>query len=224
MLIDEIFANFGKALAAYQRRLVRNDAPFDEFVAALKEGGGDGLDALSDEAVQGLDLFVGKALCVDCHSGHQFTNFEFHNLGLAPRSWMSETPDVGRSAGLAMVAGSDFSANGPHSDAPDSEAAKILNYLREANFYSDGQFKTPGLRNVAERAPYMHGGHHGSLSENIEFYGDLQEDPDVGIRDPLLQQVNLDADEVDALVAFLESLTGAALPEELTVQPESPSL
>ncbi len=222
MIVDEIFANFGKALAAYQRRLVRNEAPFDEFVAALREGG-DGVDAISEEAIRGLALFVGKAQCVDCHNGHQLTNFEFHNLGLEPRSWMPAEPDPGRSAGLATVGMSDFSANGPHSDAPDGEAARLLSYIREPDFHSDGQFKTPGLRNVAERAPYMHGGHHGSLSENVEFYGDLQEDPVIGIRDPLLQQVNLNTEEVNALVAFLESLSGALLPHELMVAPATPA-
>ncbi len=221
--INEIFANFGKAVAAYQRRLIRNEAPFDDFVAALRDGDEEGLEVLSEQAIEGLELFVGDAECVDCHGGHQFSNFEFHNLGLEPRSWMPDDPDAGRSEGLHTVIDSDFSAHGPHSDAPDGEMAQLLSFLPEPDFHTDGRFKTPGLRNIAERAPYMHGGHVGNLNEVVEFYSDLQEDPVIGIRDPLLQQVNLSNSEVEAVVAFMESLTGAPLPDELIEAPDSPA-
>lgn len=221
--IDEIFANFGKALAAYQRRLVRNDADFDRFVEALREGDEQGLDAISEEAREGLRIFVDDGNCVDCHTGPQMTNLEFHNLGLSARDWMPDPPDVGRSGGIEELLGSDFSAAGPHSDAPDSEAARLLDFLPEPGFDTDGAFKTPGLRNVAERAPFMHGGHLGSLEESIDFYSDLQEDPPVGLRDPLLQQLNLTGADTDALVAFMEALTGQPLAEDLTRAPEAPT-
>ncbi len=221
--IDRVFANFGKALAAYQRRLIRNDSDFDRFVAALRDGDDADLDILSDEAREGLRLFVDDANCVDCHGGHQMTNFEFHNLGLSPRNWMPDDPDRGRSAGLEGVIESDFTARGPFSDAPDSDAALLLDFLPEPAFATDGAFKTPGLRNVAERAPYMHGGHLATLEETIDFYSDLQEDPPVGLRDPLVQQLNLTRDEVSALVAFMEALSGDPLPSELTQAPDTPS-
>jgi cytochrome c peroxidase len=220
--VDQVFANFGKAIAAYQRRLVRNEAPFDRFVEGLRSADAEAIDALTEEAQRGLQLFVDKGKCVDCHGGTQMTNLEFHNLGLAPREWMPDQNDPGRSAGLASLTDRTFTAAGPHSDDPDGEAARLLDYLVDPAFATDGAFKTPGLRNVADRAPYMHGGHLGTLAEVVDFYSDLQEDPSVGIRDPLLQQVNLDQQEVEAIVEFLEHLSGDPLPQELVTQPESP--
>ena len=67
-------------------------------------------------------------------------------------------------------------------------------------------FKTPGLRNVALTAPYMHDGSLETLEAVVRFYraggGELPG------RDPLLRPLTLDAEEIADLVAFLESLTG----------------
>ena len=67
-------------------------------------------------------------------------------------------------------------------------------------------FKTPGLRNVEQTAPYMHDGSLGTLEEVVEFYnkgGEVGEH-----RSNLIQPLNLTESQKADLVAFLKSLTG----------------
>jgi cytochrome c peroxidase len=71
-IINRIFVNFGMAIAAYIAKLNSIDSPFDRYVA------GD-TTAISKSAKNGLKLFVGKANCVECHSGPNFTDEKFHN-------------------------------------------------------------------------------------------------------------------------------------------------
>ena len=72
-----------------------------------------------------------------------------------------------------------------------------------------GKFKTPGLRNIAITAPYMHNGMFKSLMEVIEFYNDPGKIvPNSINRDSLLAKpLGLTNDEKKDLEAFLLSLT-----------------
>jgi cytochrome c peroxidase len=65
-----------KAIASFERTVVSGDAPFDRW----RRGE---LHAMSEDARQGFALFTGKANCAACHSGWNFTDNSFHNLGLA---------------------------------------------------------------------------------------------------------------------------------------------
>jgi len=69
-----------------------------------------------------------------------------------------------------------------------------------------GAFKTPTLRNVTQTAPYMHDGSEATLHQVVDFYNKG------GVKNPQLSKevkpLNLQDDEIDDLVAFLESLTG----------------
>jgi len=69
-----------------------------------------------------------------------------------------------------------------------------------------GAFKTPTLRDVTLHAPYMHDGSIKTLREVVELYnrGGLKNP----FLDPKLQPLNLARDEIDALVKFMEALTG----------------
>ncbi|MGY8689456.1 MAG: cytochrome c peroxidase, partial [Verrucomicrobiales bacterium] len=71
------------------------------------------------------------------------------------------------------------------------------------------QFKTPSLRNVALTPPYMHDGSINTLKEVVEFYNRAESAGE-------LLPLQLDDAESNALVAFLESLTGerASIPLE----------
>lgn len=73
--INEIFVNSGKAMAAYLRRLRSASAPYDRWLA-----GDPG--AMTPAAQRGLRLFMGKAECIMCHNGPNFTDWRFHNLGV----------------------------------------------------------------------------------------------------------------------------------------------
>lgn len=218
--INRVMANVGKAIAAYERKLVSKDAPFDTFMEGLEAGDPQKVNALSTEAKRGLRLFIGKAGCNECHSGPLLSDRAFHNLGLPDREWLPES-DLGRYAGIPTVKQDPFNARGPFSAAPDGNMAEEVRFVVQKS-ENRGQFKTPTLRNVSKTAPYMHGGHFETLEEVIEFYADLDPQVDVGHREFTLERFDITDAEVDDLVAFLKSLEGQPVDDKLTEQPESP--
>jgi len=199
---SRVAANFGKALEAYERRLQRGDAPFDRFVAGAAQ-------ALSDSARRGWKLFAGRGNCRSCHSGPAFTDGEFHNIGIPPLAG-GKPEDPARYAGIDLVRADPFNARGEFSDAREGERALELETLERTpqNF---GEYRTPSLRNVALTAPYMHQGQLKTLAEVVNFYSTLEGATPIGHhQEQVLQPLKLSASEAADLVAFLESLTGAA--------------
>lgn len=162
-----------KAIAAYERTILSGNAPYDRFRA------GDST-ALTAPARRGLALFEGKARCGTCHTGFNFTDESYHNLGVGMDR---ANPDLGRHA---------VSKREEHK----------------------GAFKTPTLRDVARRPPYMHDGSAGSLAEVIAFYNRG------GTPNPWLsgevRPLGLTTEEQADLVAFLEALTGEVAAEVST--------
>ncbi|MEM9382454.1 MAG: cytochrome c peroxidase [Planctomycetota bacterium] len=214
--IDRVYVHVGKAIAAYQRLLVRGDAPFDTFVAGLLEGDEERIAALSPAAQRGLRLFLGRANCVLCHSGPAFSDGEFHNNSL-PTLHGGEARDAGRYDGARVVADSAFNAAGPHSDAPDGEAASRVRRLRRTS-ESWGEFRTPSLRNLANRAPFMHQGQLADLGAVLSFYSDLAGATGRNHhQEQILVPLRLSETESAELEAFLASLEGAPASSELLV-------
>lgn len=215
MLADSAFANFGKAIAAYERRLLSTDSSFDRFVAGDEA-------AIDAAARRGLDLFIGKGFCINCHQGPNFSDGDFHNLGLAQTGEHVPAQDIGRFGGLLSLAVDRFNGAGPYSDDAAAGLEKLQALKLEDT--SIGAFRTPTLRAVASTAPYMHAGQLRSLRDVVEFYnrgGDgsgFEGTPDPRIGPPL----GLDDREIDDLVAFLQSLTGQPPPASLTIPPVIP--
>lgn len=150
-----------RSLATFQRTIVSGTAPFDRWVEGA-EG------AISDPAKRGFQLFTGRANCVSCHIGWNFTDHLFHDTGL-------NSMDLGRGG---------------------------LTPLTDTGRY---QFKTPGLRNIGLRAPFMHDGSLPTLEAVVLHY--------VRGGDPAVTRAHdvrpFEASEEDVadLVAFLEALT-----------------
>ena len=67
--------NVSKALAAFERTIVSQGSRFDRYASGDKS-------ALTDSEKKGLALFIGKARCARCHNGPNFTDNEFHNIGM----------------------------------------------------------------------------------------------------------------------------------------------
>jgi cytochrome c peroxidase len=138
-------------------------------------------DALSPLAQKGHDLFFGRAGCVTCHLGTTFSDGRFHNIGVG---WQ-EVPqghaasDAVRDPGRAAVTG------------------------REEDV---GAFKTPTLRELGRRAPYMHDGSLLTLRDVVEYY--RRHGRQNAWLSPEMQRVTVAEEDVDALVAFLQSLDG----------------
>jgi cytochrome c peroxidase len=139
-----------RVLATFVRTILSGDSAYDKFVAGERT-------ALSPEAQLGLKLFRGKAGCIRCHVGGNFTDERLHRTGAGTRE-------------------------------------------------IDVAFKTPTLREVARRAPYMHDGSIAKLDEVIDFY-DKGPKKDVTV-DSEMEPLNLSTVEKRALLAFLNSLNG----------------
>ena len=210
--VNRIFSNFGKAIAAYERKLVDRESSFDRYMKGDET-------ALSPAAVRGARLFVGRAACNECHSGQNFTDGAFHNTGVPQVGNAVPAVDNGRIAGVAQVLADPFNAAGAYSDAPDASRLQTLASVERLR----GAFKTPGLRGVARTAPYMHTGAFVTLRDVVLFYRDGGASSGFsGTKDPAMQPLLLSDQDVDDLVAFLESLSGESLPMPLVSAPGLP--
>ncbi len=230
---DEVYANYGKLLEAYLRRLVSGPSPFDRYIAGER-------DALSASAARGLRLFVGKAACHECHSGPMLSDAAwngrawepgkgFHNLGLAQDPDAVPTiadRDIGRGPLLrALLADSPnplnvFSGVSRFSDDPAYGRAKLERAAAVDPDAQLGAFRTPSLRNVAQTAPYMHNGYLATLDDVVRFYDQGGHASGfVGEKDKLVFELDLTEQERADLVAFLKSLTGEPVPRELRQAP-----
>ena len=219
--VERVFANVGKAIAAFERRLVAADSPFDRWVAALRAGDEEAERAYPEAARRGAALFVGKARCRQCHAGPAFTDDEFHDVGVPPRA--GEQPfDAGRHTGLAELLADPFNAAGALSDDRRGERAAELARLVRSN-ESWGQFKTPSLRNVAASAPYMHQGQYATLERVLEHYSTMKDAVGGGHHgETVLKPLELTPAEIDDLAAFLGSLTDEGALERLGPPPRTP--
>ncbi|MCB9701779.1 MAG: hypothetical protein H6711_07805 [Myxococcales bacterium] len=211
-IVNEAYANFGKALAAYQRKLITGDSDFDRYVAGDRE-------AMSASAKRGLKLFIGKAACDGCHKGPTFSDEKFHVTGveqIGDHVLGAPDYDPGRNGAIPVYLGWDFNTAGKYNDDPSIN--------RTTGVAEDpallGAFRTKGLRNVAMTGPYMHTGHLNTLREVVEFYNEGGAASGfAGTKDPLMVPLNLTETEIDDIVAFLEALTGDNIPGEWLVDP-----
>ena len=201
--------NIGEALATYQRTVLSANSAFDRWYF------GKDAAALSAEAIRGFELFSGRAGCSNCHLVHDdyalFTDHATHNTGVGAAPLAGEqqsnqavavelVPGVtvpiklrpGKSKGLQHP--QDLGRMGVTSDTKDLFA-----------------FKTPMLRNVALTAPYMHDGSLQTLEAVVRFYN--QGGINNNALDPLIRPLDLNDEEIFALVAFLRSLTGDNITE-----------
>jgi cytochrome c peroxidase len=73
--------------------------------------------------------------------------------------------------------------------------------------HGGGEFRVPGLRNVARTAPYMHNGSLATLRDVVRFYSELDDGRLHADGKKILKPLRLTEAEVEDLVAFLETLT-----------------
>ena len=170
--------------------------------------------ALTPDAVSGLRLFVGKGQCINCHNGPLFTNNDFHNTGVPAALGLPE--DTGRAKGVQQVLADEFNCLSTYSDAAPEDCGE-LRFAKADDHALERQFKPPSLRNVAERAPYMHAGQFATLREVLHHYNRAPAAP-AGHSE--LKPLNLSEQELGQLEAFLRSLSGPLnTPPELLAPP-----
>jgi len=165
--ISRVFANMGKAIAAFEQTLAYAPARFDRYAEAVagKDAAADRL--LASQEVNGLRLFIGKGQCVTCHNGPLLTDQAFHNTGVPPRD--AARPDAGRPRPDARVKPNELQFPRPVPPAAPP-ACQELAYLVADGKELEAAFKAPSLRNLAARPPYMHAGQFPGLGEVIAHY------------------------------------------------------
>ena len=187
----QAFQSIAEAVAAFENTSIfsRFSSKYDYFLAGQAE--------LSSEELKGLKLFndVNKGNCAACHASTSnendqplFTDFTYDNLG------------VPKNPAILAKKGQDF---------VDFGLGTTVNNANE-----NGKFKVPTLRNIAKTAPYMHNGVFKTLREVVDFYNTRDTDtkwgtPEVAenVNREELGNLNLTPGEVDAIVAFLKTLT-----------------
>ena len=208
--INLVFANLGKAIAAYERLLLPGQSRFDAYVDALVNGeevtGG---QRLQDNEIRGLRLFIDEAQCLRCHNGPLFTNNEFHNTGVI--SAAGQIPDKGRIQGIREVQADPFNCLGQHSDAGPDDCAELRFARSDAELL--GAVRTPSLRNLNQTGPFMHSGQIQTLAAVLDHYNRA---PDAMVGHNEAEPLGLSRRQLKDLEAFLLSLAAEpATPGEL---------
>lgn len=213
--VNTVFANAGKALAAYQAGLIAAQSGFDRFAGRVASGKKPNatLDTgFGATELRGLELFLGPAGCSDCHSGPTFSDQRFHNLGLSQRG---EQIELGRAAGALVRDGDPFTCFGTLLKPQDVGAWPVTcerpNWAETDLTVLVGAYKTPTLRNIGDTAPYMHDGRFATLDDVLTYYSELNEKPAAGRRQESLKLLDLTQEERQALLAFLGALTSPVL-------------
>ena len=199
--INRIFANLGKAIAAFERTIPVAETRFDRFAAALVSGKKpEGSAVLSKAETNGLKLFISKGQCINCHNGPRFTDDHFHNTGVAQPADLPQ--DRGRADAIAQLDADPFNCLGPYSDAKPDQCGE-LKFMARDTHQLERAFKPPSLRGVATRPPYMHSGQVATLEAVVDHYSAAPAAPSGHSE---LQQLNLTGAEKADLIAFLKTL------------------
>jgi cytochrome c peroxidase len=201
---ETVMVNVAKSLAAFQETIVSGKSSFDMFRDALAAKGPAGIAGYPEAARRGLKLFVGKGRCDLCHFGANFTNGEFHDIGL-PHFPEPGRVDKGRYGGIQQLRKSRFNLLGPFNDDKLRATAGFTRHVRltPKNW---GEFRVPSLRNAAKTAPYMHDGSKATLEDVVDHYSEIPEDRLHQDGEKLLRPLNLTVAEKADLVAFLKTL------------------
>lgn len=167
--------NIGLAVAAYERTVLANKAPFQQWLKGKKT-------ALSEQEKRGAILFFGKAGCSDCHNGPALNSMAFYGLGM-------DNLDGPGIYGNSPEKLENFGRGGFTNNEADMHKFKVpqLYNLKDSPFYGHGgNFTT--IKSVVE---YINNA--------------VPENPLVPASQlaPQFKPLNLTDSEVDDIVAFL---------------------
>jgi cytochrome c peroxidase len=137
----------GMAIASFERTVLTGNSPYDRYEAGKKK-------AMSSAAQRGMSLYFGKANCSVCHSGKNFSDSQFHNIGVGMDA---KKPDLGR-----------YDATKNDADKGAFKTPTLRNLKYTAPYMHDGSQKT--LAEVVEF--YDIGGHKNEwLSKDMRPLG-----------------------------------------------------
>jgi len=172
--------NTGLAIAAYERTLFSNEAPFQKWLRGDRQ-------AMTQEEKRGAILFFGKAKCVSCHTGPALSSVDtvkFYAIGMR-----------------------DLSGNDVINVTPDNKEHKGRGGFtqRPEDMYT---FKVPQLYNLKDSPFYGHGGSFFRIQDVVDYKNEaIPENNNVPADqlDPRFVPLGLDAEEVEDIATFLRN-------------------
>lgn len=183
------------ALASFIRSMISANSPYDQYINGDKS-------ALTEQQIKGFQLFNGERFeCFHCHGGVNFTN------SYKDANSTSDTIEF------------PFFNNGLYNVGGDGSYPNTDQGLYDLTLdpRHKGFFRPQSLRNIALTAPYMHDGsiptlrgvleHYargGSNTETGQYAGDGRLSP---LKSGLINGFSATDEEINAVIAFLESLT-----------------
>jgi cytochrome c peroxidase len=205
---DVTLDGMAKAIASFERTALSGNSAFDRYNTGDPDSP-ETFKHLTEGQKRGMVLFglrqkdedpfkvdaglLKKANCTACHAGANFTDEQFHNIGVGYDEKLGKFADIGRW---------EISPVGSKAVA------------------EKGAFKTPTIRDIARTAPYMHDGGEKSLEQVVEYYNKGgNKNPAL---DREMKPLNLtDAEKAD-LVEFMKALTGQVVAVALPTLPVGP--
>jgi len=150
---DVNLQGIAEAIAAYERTIVSTNSAFDKYVLGDAK-------AMDEAAVRGMALFKGKARCILCHNGPNFTDNQFHNLGVPQAGPMKE--DLGR-----------FYVTRQERDKGAFKTPTLRSISETAPYMHDGVFKT-----LEDAVDFLDqgGGQNPNLSPHLKPLGLAQQE------------------------------------------------
>ncbi|WP_350333637.1 cytochrome-c peroxidase [Coralliovum pocilloporae] len=199
--------NAWRAIAAFERTIVQTDTPFDNYLRGDK-------NALTASQKRGLELFRGKAGCIECHNGALLSDEKYYNTGVPPLDQWNDD-------GLKQVTFRyELYAKGSTEKMYRHTKDDPGFYFRSKEKADKGKFRTPSLRYTLYTEPYMHNGMLATLEDVVEFYNQGGGTNEFAKnKTKLIKPLGLKKKEKADLVNFLKSLSG---PEILMDEPELP--
>ncbi|NVK58211.1 MAG: cytochrome-c peroxidase [Alteromonadaceae bacterium] len=179
---NDIVEDAGKAIAAYERTVLANRAPFQRWLQGDES-------ALNEQEIQGAALFFGKANCVSCHRGPA----------------LSSEPGAAENEMFMAIGFADFDPN--HAKVSgvvtDADAKGRGGFTGEAA--DNYKFKVPQLYNLADSNVFGHGASFSSIRNVIAYKNAAVPQKVIPVEqlDPRFKPLGLTESEIDQLTAFL---------------------
>ncbi len=211
---DEItMTEVTQAIAAFERTIVAGNSPFDRYFY-----GGEN-DAMNEQQKRGFDLFVNQGRCVSCHVIEQtqalFIDNRFHNIGVGINTIQDDVPELASKFLKADMTLTEVDV----AVLTDARTSELGRFAISHDMDDLGSFKTPTLRNVALTAPYMHDGSIETLEDVMVHYmnGGVTEagDPVNDFLSGGIRPLNIEVEDIEDLVAFMEALTSPEIESQL---------
>jgi cytochrome c peroxidase len=197
-----------RSIASYERTQLSFDSAFDQFIV----GDNNAIDA---SAKRGWELFNAQARCNKCHALTDtqrdvavFMDNDFHNIGVGiiRHNVVALADQAGKLINSSDTAAIDRAAI-------QHDMSVLGRFLITKQQKDTASFKTPDIRNALVTGPYFHDGSQETLWDVMDHYnkGDGLHNPWL---DEDIQPLALTENDIDDLVAFLVSLTGATYKEQ----------